>query len=125
MTNIAIAVVELDGRFLIGQRPPGVALAGLWEFPGGKVEPGETAESAAVRECQEETGLVVEVVGQYPTIEHTYAHGGVLLHFFQCRPVDRRVLPAAHFQWIGRSELKDYAFPAANEAILRTLQTST
>src|SRR5947209_7478611 len=65
-TQIAIAVVEQDGRFLVGRRPAGVPLAGLSEFPGGKIEPQETAEAAAVRECFEETGIVVEVTGRYP-----------------------------------------------------------
>src|SRR5437764_2006476 len=58
-TPIAVAVVEKDGHFLVGQRPEGVSLAGLWEFPGGKIEPGESPEAAAVRECLEETGVDV------------------------------------------------------------------
>ncbi|MBI3839784.1 MAG: NUDIX domain-containing protein, partial [Planctomycetia bacterium] len=59
--EIAVAVVEGDGKFLIGQRETGVPLAGLWEFPGGKVEPGEPAENAAIRECLEETGWLVRI----------------------------------------------------------------
>ena len=60
-TLIAIAIVEYDGLFLVGQRPPDVPLAGLWEFPGGKVQAGETPEAAAARECFEETGLTAQV----------------------------------------------------------------
>ena len=74
-TLIAIAVVEQDGRFLIGQRPPGVPLAGLWEFPGGKVEPGESPEQAAIRECREEAGIEVTIVGEYPDRMERYSHG--------------------------------------------------
>ena len=69
-TDIAIAVVEQHGQFLIGQRPADVALGGLWEFPGGKVEPGELPVNAAIRECLEETGLVVRIsklIGVYST----------------------------------------------------------
>ena len=73
-TIIAIAVVEHDDRFLIGQRPAGVALAGYWEFPGGKVEPDESPADAAVRECLEETGIQISVVGEYPTTRHQYDH---------------------------------------------------
>jgi len=122
MISIAIAVVEHEGRFLIGQRPPGVALAGLWEFPGGKVEPGETPEMAAVRECLEETGLAVDVIGAYPVHDHQYDHGAVRLHFFRCRPTDRPSAPAAPFRWVKREALADYAFPPGNAALLAQLR---
>ena len=85
--EIAIAVVERDGQFLIGLRPEGESLAGYWEFPGGKVTAGETAEDAARRECLEETGLEVRIVGTYPAIAYDYPHASVQLHFFAC---DRR-----------------------------------
>ena len=84
-TRIAIAVVERNGRFLVGQRPPGKPLAGFAEFPGGRVEAGETPEQAAIRECFEETGLSVAVVGRYDGRLHDYAHDRVHLHFFACR----------------------------------------
>jgi mutator protein MutT len=79
---IAIAVVERQGSVLIGLRPGETALGGLWEFPGGKVESGETPASAAIRECLEETGLLVRVVAPLETIEHDYAHGRLRLEFF-------------------------------------------
>lgn len=120
-TEIAIAVVEHNGQFLIGQRPPGAALAGLWEFPGGKVEPGESAEAAAVRECQEETGLAVEVLGTYPFHDHQYDHGAVRLHFFRCRMLDTRILPRDPFRWVARQDLGQFAFPRGNDALLRLL----
>ena len=122
MTNIAIAVVEQNGQFLIGQRPPGVALAGLWEFPGGKVEPGETAAAAAVRECLEETGLAVEVLGTYPVHDHQYDHGAVRLQFFRCRPFDRQSEPHAPFRWVEREALSEYTFPAGNATLLEHLR---
>ena len=85
-TDIAIAIVEDQERFLIGRRPPGVPLAGFWEFPGGKVKPGESHRDAAVRECLEESGIEVEVVDEFPTHTETYDYGTVRLSFFHCRP---------------------------------------
>ena len=83
---VAIAVVEDAGRVLIGRRPKGKPLGGYWEFPGGRVEPGETPEETAIRECQEETGLRVDVVGTYGCHEHEYSYDHVKLYFFACRP---------------------------------------
>jgi mutator protein MutT len=120
-TPIAIAVVEQDGRFLIGRREAGIALAGMWEFPGGKVEPGETPEQAAVRECLEETGLAIEIVGRYDRVDHNYAHGEVELQFFRCRPTRPDQTPRERFRWVGAGELSQYAFPAANAALVKQL----
>lgn len=121
-TRIAIAVVEHDDRFLIGQRPEGVPLAGLWEFPGGKIEPEETAEQAAVRECREETGLVVEPLFRYPHTAHEYAHGAVELEFVACGLVSgERVEPQPPFRWVERGELAQYEFPQANRELIRRL----
>ena len=93
LTQIAIAVVERDGQFLIGQRPPGVALAGLWEFPGGKLLAGESPEDGAVRECAEETGLTVRAATRYPEHVQDYAHGTVQLYFIACEPLDPAASP--------------------------------
>ena len=118
---IAIAVVEHEGRFLIGPRPEGAALAGMWEFPGGKVEPGETAEAAAIRECREETGLEAEVVGEYPSHVHAYDHGAVHLRFFACRPRDPQPSPQPPFRWVSRESLADHPFPEGNRHLLELL----
>jgi 8-oxo-dGTP diphosphatase len=123
-TPIAIAVVENEGQFLIGVRPEGVALAGLWEFPGGKVKPGETPEEAARRECLEETGLEIEVGEPYPKVVHQYNHDKVRLHFFACRPTtpEQEALPP--FRWVPRADLGRYEFPAANGALIEFLVAS-
>ena len=120
-TPIAIAVVEHEGRFLVGQRPAGVPLAGLWEFPGGKVEAGEFPAAAAVRECWEETGLRVEPTGSYPPHEQEYDHGRVQLHFIACRPLDPLATPGGTFRWVPRQELAQYEFPAGNRGLLELL----
>ena len=120
-TCIAIAVVESRDSFLIGQRPSGATLAGYWEFPGGRVERGESARDAAVRECLEETGLAVTVVGSYPDVRHQYEHGSVRLQFFACRPLDPAQAPQPPFRWVARRDLASYPFPAANHELLARL----
>lgn len=122
-TQIAIAVVEFEGKYLIGQRPAGVALAGLWEFPGGKIRSGETPPAAAVRECREETGIDVSVVGRYPDVEHEYEHGSVSLAFFACRPLDAWQQPIPPFQWVAAARLGEYPFPAANASLVDYLKS--
>ncbi len=122
--EIAIAVVERDGMFLIGLRPAGVPLAGYWEFPGGKLQPGEAAADAAVRECLEETGLRVKVQSDYPAVDHSYAHGELRLRFFACALVQEAELAAdSRFCWVPRRELSNYAFPPANRELLAALQS--
>jgi len=121
-TPIAIAVVERDGQFLVGQRPAGVPLAGMWEFPGGKIESGETPETAAVRECLEETGVAVQPLFRYPEHVQTYEHGRVQLFFIACR-VDNGSPkePRTPFRWTKREELKNLDFPTGNAALLDLL----
>ena len=120
-TLIAIAVVENSaGQFLIGPRPAGSSLAGLWEFPGGKVESGETPEQAAVRECLEETGVAVRAVSEYPQRLQQYDHDHVRLHFFACRPESNNA-PHAPFRWVAREELANYEFPEGNRGLLEWL----
>lgn len=123
--EIAVAVVERDGSFLIGLRREGQPLAGYWEFPGGKVHPGETAADAAVRECLEETGLAVRVKSEYPAVAHTYAHGTLRLRFFACELTKEGALESdSRFRWVPRGELTSYEFPAANQTLLVALQAS-
>jgi len=122
-TPIAIAVVEQNNHFLIGQRPPGVALAGYWEFPGGKIEPGESPTQAAARECLEETGIQVEVTSCYLTHTETYDHAAVELHFLACHPHTDSAPPKPPYRWIPRERLPDYRFPAGNRLLLAHLLT--
>src|SRR5688500_13156771 len=117
-TPIAIAVVEQNDRFLIGRRPEGVALAGFWEFPGGKIHEGEPPAECAARECLEETGVAVKVIGQHSQRVYEYDHGAVHLHFFRCTPVDPAKPPRAPFRWVERESLADYEFPPANAELI-------
>jgi len=122
--QIAIAVVQDQEQFLVGPRGDEQVLAGYWEFPGGKIKPGETPEQAAIRECLEETGLLVQIVAQYPTVKHTYDHGTLQLYFFDCRPLADTSSAQAPFRWIPRQTLNQYRFPEANAEVLALLQES-
>ncbi len=123
-TRIGIAVVESAGRILVGRRSANVPLAGLAEFPGGKCEADETPRSCAVRECGEETGLLVVPREHLATVEHSYAHGDVELHFWRCRlspGLDDQATPASPFRWVTFAELATLDFPEANKTVLEQL----
>lgn len=122
--EVAIAVVEREGEFLVGLRPEGSALAGYWEFPGGKIESDETPAIAACRECLEETGWEVRVVGAYPTADHDYRHASMRVHFLACVPARQRGPLPPRFRWVPRGELCRYRFPEANAALLEQLANS-
>lgn len=115
--DIAIAVVIDGGRVLVGQRPPGKPLAGYWEFPGGRVEAGESCRDAATRECREETGITIEVSERLSLVEHSYDHGAVRLHFYVGHPIGRGAPPKSPFLWVPVEELRHYRMPPANEGV--------
>jgi A/G-specific adenine glycosylase len=119
--DIAVALVwRDDGRLLIQRRPPEGLLGGLWEFPGGKVEPGEHAEQAAVRETREETGLEIRVRRPAGRVDHAYSHFRITLHAFHADVLGGELLidgtePRA---WVEPRDLATYAFPTANRRII-------
>lgn len=123
--QVAIAVVEHQGRFLVGIRRDDQTLAGLSEFPGGRMHADETPEVAAVRECLEETGLLVRATGAFPSVSCDYPHGQVCLHFIVCEPASSHIEPREPFRWLDRSELAECVFPPANAPILRCLQQAS
>ncbi len=118
---IAIAIVKHDDQFLVGKRPEGVELAGLAEFPGGKVHPSESPAAAAARECLEETGLEVRATQLLHQHVHEYSYGSVDLRFYLCKPVGPPARPAAPFRWVDRDQLASLEFPAGNQPVLRLL----
>lgn len=120
---VGIGLVARDGRYLIRQRPPGSAMPGYWEFPGGKCEPAESPERAAQRECYEETGLDVVVQRLRRRTVHRYPHAYVELSYFDCTPVDSQAEPepGTGFRWVAATQLPDLRFPEANEPILEEL----
>lgn len=123
--EIALAVIVREGRLLVGRRPNG-PLAGLWEFPGGKVEAGESVEAAAVRESAEELGLSVEAVRVLGTVEHEYPEVRVRLHAVLCRiegAGDPRPLAVETPVWVTPAELAARPIPEPNHAILDLLKT--
>jgi 8-oxo-dGTP diphosphatase len=117
---IGLAVVEHDGRFLVGTRPAGVPLAGCAEFPGGKCLSGETPEDCAIRECEEETGLAVEVRRMLERVNFSYPHGDVELSFYLCRCIGETT-PRPPFRWVERAELSALRFPEANRSLIHIL----
>ena len=122
MQPIAIAIVIHNGQVLVGRRPEGVTLGGYWEFPGGKVEAGESLEEAARRECREETGIDVQVLTKYLTHQQTYDFGSVELHFFQCKPREKNFTPRPPYCWVNLEKLDTLKFPTGNQPLLALLR---
>lgn len=126
-TEISAAVIFDDrGRVLVARRPEGVHQGGLREFPGGKVRPGERPEDACRRECREEMGVEVEVLGPAaPRFEHAYPDRTVALSFFRCRLApgspEPRPLGAAELCWVEPRDLPSLAWPEANRGVIASL----
>jgi mutator protein MutT len=123
-TRIGIAVVEHDGRFLVGIRGEDGPLPGYAEFPGGKCHTGETPAECAIRECHEETGLRVEVTQPLLSREYEYPHGKVELHFFLCAPAAGSAPAPTHagFRWVPATDLPTLRFPPANDVVIDRLR---
>jgi mutator protein MutT len=123
---VVAAVVEAHDTFLVSRRQPGVHLAGLWEFPGGKVDPGETHEQALRREMREELDTDVAVGELVFEIEHAYPERTVTLFFYRCRLRGTpRPLLGQEVRWVARAELATLGFPPADEELIRRLAAPT
>lgn len=121
MLKISVGVVLHGDQVLIGRRSNDQTLGGLWEFPGGKVNSGETFEQAAVRECREETGLNVEISHLLCERFYEYDHGEHHLRFFACTAEPDIQSPQYGFRWVERSDLANYEFPPANAEVLKLI----
>ena len=122
--QIAVGVVCKNSRMLITRRKPEGLLGGLWEFPGGKVKKGETAEAACIREIAEETGLKIRVDSHLTRVRHAYTHFKIAMDVFICRYESGNVAlngPDDH-RWIGWTEIDHYPFPGANRKFIPLLK---
>jgi 8-oxo-dGTP diphosphatase len=122
----ACALVDVDGRVLIGRRPAGKSLAGLWEFPGGKVEAGETPEACLIRELDEELGIKVAQACLAPFVFASHAYGDfhLLMPLYLCRKWDGFVRPRAHeaLAWVRPERMADYPMPPADAPLVAWLR---
>ncbi len=122
---IACALIDTDNRVLIAQRPQGKALAGLWEFPGGKLDPGERPEQALIRELAEELGIVVRETCLAPLTfaSHAYEDFHLLMPLYICRRWEGIVTPREGQQlaWVRANRLRDYPMPPADLPLIPSL----
>jgi 8-oxo-dGTP diphosphatase len=122
---VACALVDADGRVLIAQRPEGKAMAGLWEFPGGKIEPGELPEQTLIRELKEELGIAVseDCLAPLAFASHRYPDFHLLMPLYVCRRWEGTVTAreAQRLAWVKPNRLRDYAMPPADEPLVSHL----
>ena len=120
--TVTAAVIERDGAFLVARRPEGVHLAGLWEFPGGKCDSGETLRECLAREIREELGCALSIGEEIYTTSHEYPERTVQLHFFDCRLHGE---PSANIgqelRWVPRAALASLPFPPADHQLIERL----
>lgn len=122
----ACALIDPDGRVLIAQRPPGKTMAGLWEFPGGKVESGERPEETVIRELHEELGISIKepCLAPFTFASHTYPEFQLLMPLFVCRRWDGTVEAREHaaLKWVKPRELAQYPMPPADLPLIAMLR---
>jgi 8-oxo-dGTP diphosphatase len=123
---VAAALVDSDGRVLIAQRPEGKQLAGLWEFPGGKVEPGETPETALIRELEEELGITVKQACLAPFVfaSHTYETFHLLMPLYLIRRWEGEPEAREHaaLKWVRPNDMGQYPMPPADDPLVAWLR---
>ena len=124
MTEVVAALILDKNKFMICQRPAGKARGLLWEFVGGKVEPGETKEQALIRECQEELAITLNVGSEFMAVMHEYPDISVHLTLFNARITEgvQQKLEHNDIRWITVNEISQYKFCPADEVILQRLR---
>ena len=125
LLEVSAALIFRNGKLLIAQRPADSHLGGLWEFPGGKCEPGETFEQCLVREMREELGVEISVGEMFEEIRHDYPEKSVHLKFFLCRLLsgEPQPLDCAALKWVEKPQLDAHDFPAADAQLLEKLKS--
>lgn len=123
---VAVALVDIDGRVLIAQRPKGKSMAGLWEFPGGKVEEGEQLEAALIRELEEELGIDVSenCLAPFTFASHSYDDFHLLMPLYVCRVWEGTETPKEGqvLKWVRPLQLKEYPMPPADVPLVAMLR---
>jgi 8-oxo-dGTP diphosphatase len=126
MLVVAAALVDSDGRVLIAQRPEGRSMAGLWEFPGGKIEADERPEDALIRELREELGIAVKeaCLAPFTFASHTYSAFHLLMPLYVCRRWEGTPSPKHHaaLKWVRPKDMKEYPMPAADLPLIPLLR---
>jgi mutator protein MutT len=119
---VTAAVIERDGCILVTRRPRGTHLEGLWEFPGGKCNPGESLADCMTRELSEELGINAAVGDELLTTSHDYPDRRVELHFLRCQTDDEPIARLGQeMRWVNRSDLGELEFPPADAELIRLL----
>ena len=123
---VAVALIDVDGRVLIAQRPEGKKMAGLWEFPGGKVDPGETPEAALIREVKEELGIDTKesCLAPFTFASHCYDDFHLLMPLYLCRRWWGSIVPqeGQAVKWVRPVRLGDYPMPPADKPLVAMLR---
>ena len=125
--QVTAGLIFRNGLLLISRRRLGGPLGGLWEFPGGKQEPGETLEACLEREIREELDVEVAVEGLYTRVDHDYEAFSITLHVYLCRFVggEPKPLGVAEFRWVSPADLFALPFPPADREVLSLLRTKS
>jgi 8-oxo-dGTP diphosphatase len=122
---VACALIDADGRVLLAERPEGKSLAGLWEFPGGKLEAGETPENCLIRELEEELGIVTKAACLAPLsfASHAYETFHLLMPLYICRRFEGTPTPreGQKLKWVRPRELRSFPMPPADEPLVAAL----
>lgn len=121
MIEVTAAIIRKADKFLICQRPEGKSCANLWEFPGGKIEPGETGEDCIIRECREELGVTIRVLEKITDVIHDYPDRSVHLHFYLAEIAEGTLTRKEHnaLAWIRSEDIPRYPFCPADAKMLR------
>jgi mutator protein MutT len=123
VVQVAVAIIRRGDQILICRRKPDAVLANLWEFPGGKIEPGETPSQCVIREAREELGIEIRPDEPLDPITHTYPHATIRLTPILCTHLSGHAQPigCADFKWINPHDLPAHTFPPANASLIRGL----